>query len=368
MDDETFRLVLRTFESTFQDVSIWYSMVADVILIGTDGTTSFDFTALQERILNPAISEDLKRILITKPTTLLSLQALTTGRVEAYLTEGPLNTEDCPRLEYWAPRTFYINRGVTELPKFDERLDIRGGSTLLEKYVDTHTLTDDELLEIGTLHSTGQRGYPPLGYAVLFDYCKNNPRDHTALDRLADVADLIGHDEESLQYRGALAGKKPERVEFLEKYAWQKFSRERKSANAFVRFDADESIRLLKKCTVLCADTVDRYRVRLGDIYFSTQEYKQAVAQYARALQIRESHEPDPRISQDALLVQFARSLYHLGIRDRAAGYALQATWINPNNQDARDLIYSIWTTKSHPAGDTLQRSTNKETHVNNRQ
>ncbi len=368
MDDETFRLVLRTFESAFQNVSIWYSMAADVILIGTDRTAPFSESTIRERMLIPAVRDDLKRILITEPTTLLSLQALTTGRAEAYTTEGPLNTEDHPLLEYWAPRTFYINRGVTELPQFDERLDIRGGLTLLDRHIDSHSLTDDELYEIGMLHSTGLRGYPPLGYTVLLEYCNRHPKDYAAMDKLADVALVIGHDGESLRYRKVLADAQPQRADFLEKYAWQKFTRERKSANAFVPFNADESIRLLKRCTELCADTVDRYRVRLGDIYFSTGEYKRATGQYARALMLRETYEPDIRIAQDALLVQFARSLYRLGMRDRAAGYALQATWINPNNRDARNLIYTIWSAKIQPPADTVRTTVNEGSHGDNRE
>ncbi len=91
------------------------------------------------------------------------------------------------------------------------------------------------------------------------------------------------------------------------------------------------------------------------------------MAQYARALMIRETHEPDLRITQDALLVQFARTLYHLGMRDRAAGYALQATWINPDNQDARNLIYTIWNYKSQPAEDTLRSGTNGIGHGDHR-
>ncbi|HTP12091.1 MAG TPA: hypothetical protein VMM37_00605, partial [Bacteroidota bacterium] len=359
MDDETFRLVLRTFHSAFPNVSVWYSMIADVILIGSDGPLPFNYDRVRERMLEPNVRDDLRRILITEPTTLLSLEALSSNRVQAYQTEGPMNTEDHPLLEYQAPRTFYVNVGVTELAKFDERLDITGGTTLLERYLETHRLTDEQVLEIGTLHATGQRGYPPLGYTILGEYCQRHPEDHQALSKLADVADAIGRDGEALKYRQELADRDPERADYLERYAWQKFSRERTTANAFSAFDPAESIRLLKKCTTLCADTVDRYRVRLGDIYFSVQEYREAMAQYARALLIRELHDPDLRISQDALLVQFARSLYHLGMRDRAAGYALQATWLNPNNQDARNLIYTIWTYPNPASGDTLRTSTN---------
>lgn len=355
MDDETFKLVLRTFQTSFKQVSLWYSMVADIILVGSDQPIPFDYARIRERMQQEKVHTDLQRISITQPTTLLSLQALATRSVIEYTGGGPLNTEDHPYLEYWAPRTFFINRGVVGLSSYDERLGIVSDSIYLKKYLKLYNLSDEQMLEIGKLHSEGQRGYPPLGYSLLLEYSKRNPWDHHALDRLADAAIGMGYQVEAQEYRRKLEVEDPNNVANLEKYAWLMFTHERNTANAFVPFSADDAERLLKRCISLSADTVDRYRVRLADIYFSVQEYKQAANSYARALQIRETHEPDIRIKQDVLLLQFAKCLYHLGMRERAAGYAIQATWINPDNEDAKDLFYSIWASGGTVAKDTVR-------------
>jgi hypothetical protein len=42
-------------------------------------------------------------------------------------------------------------------------------------------------------------------------------------------------------------------------------------------------------------------------------------------------------------LLQLARCLHQLGKTDRALGYALQATQANPENEEAKDFIYDIW-------------------------
>jgi spermidine synthase len=357
MDDETFKMVVRTFQTSFKNVSLWYSMVADVILLGSDQPIPFNYASLQSKMQEKKVQDDLARILITHPTTLLSLQALSTEKAAEYAGSGSLNTEDHPNLEYGAPRSFFVNRGVVELPKYDGRLSIIDESTFLQNYIKTHPLTDRQLLEIGMLHSSGQHGYLSFGYSVLAEYWKRNPRDYRTLDRLAEVAERLRNIEEAIQYRKILADKNSGERDYLEKYAWLKFSHERNTANAIVEFKIDDTERLLNKCIELSADTVDRYRVQLADVYLSVQEYRKAMNNYARALKIRESYAPDKRIRQDALLVQFARSLYGLGIRDRAAGYALQATWINPDNQDAKDLIYKMWTASPKAANDSSQES-----------
>jgi tetratricopeptide (TPR) repeat protein len=101
--------------------------------------------------------------------------------------------------------------------------------------------------------------------------------------------------------------------------------------------------RILKQCIQLSADTVDFYRVRLGDLYFGIQQFQLAFDNYRKALEIREKYVADRRVHQDVLLLQLAKCYRHLGDTGRAAGYALQAANINPKNEEAKDFFYSIW-------------------------
>ena len=114
-------------------------------------------------------------------------------------------------------------------------------------------------------------------------------------------------------------------------------------ASAFTPFDASHAQMLLKRSIELSADTVDFYRVRMGDLYFGLQQYQLAFDNYRAALQIRERYTPDQRVRQDVLLLQLAKCYRHLGDMGRAVGYALQAANLNPRNEEAKDLIYSIW-------------------------
>jgi tetratricopeptide (TPR) repeat protein len=108
--------------------------------------------------------------------------------------------------------------------------------------------------------------------------------------------------------------------------------------------DTKESEDLLHKSIKLAKDTVDRYRLRLADLFFGTQRFTKAVDQYARTIQIRGKYEGDAGIHDDALFLQFARCLNRMGQNNRAIGYAIQAVNVNPKNEEARDFVYELWT------------------------
>ena len=356
IDDETFKLVVRTFRSVFPHVTVWQSLVADVLLIGSKEPLVYDENALEAKLGIGAVQSDLKRIHIPDVATLLSLQMLSGNRAAEYAGGGPLNAEDKPLLEYWAPRAFFVNRGANDINRFDERRTFGGSTIFLKKRIEEKPLTDDERLHIGLLHADQTRGNALIGYSMLVDYVRRHPDDAAVLKALSELAERLGRPEERLKYLERLAALTPNDPVILERFAWLKYSTERPLSSSFAPFNADVSERLLKRCVELSGDTVDYYHAKLGDFYFGTQQFRPALESFRRALQIREKYQPDPRLRQDALLLQLAKCFRHLGDSGRAAGYALQAASINPRNEEAKELVYSIWT-----LGSTLPRDSAKK-------
>ena len=343
MDDEAFRLVLRTFQSIFPYVTLWQPLSADVIMVGSQEPIHPSFEAMEASMHLPGVKDELDRIQIPDDATLLSLQAIserTVLRMEGF---GETNSEDKPLLEYLAPRAFFINRGVGDVNRFDERARLRDSTLLLAQRIQRRPLTDAERLNIGILHARVNRGNSLLGHEMLAEVLKRNPRNPVVLRALADACDRLNRTEEALRYRKQLALEEPRNADALESYAWSSYTFGRTSANFISGFDTNESERLLRRCMTLAADTVDRYHVLLADIFFDTQRYAEARDEYRAALELRGVYLPDFRIRQDLLLLQLARCYRELGVDDRAAQFALQATQVNPNNEDAKDLIYEIW-------------------------
>jgi len=344
IDDETFKLVVRTYHSVFPHVTIWQSLVADVLLIGSKQPLVFNEGELQRRFDTPSVDADLRRIEIPDLATLLSLQMVSGERLGDYAGAGAFNTEDRPLLEYWAPRAFFVNRGANDINRFDERRMFGGSTIFLKQRMAARPLTDEERLHIGLLHADGNRGNPLLGYSVLDDYVRRHPGDVPALKAMALLTERLGRGEESLMFLGRLAQLRSDDPVILEKYAWLKYSLDRSVASPFAPYSAELSERLFKRCVELSADTVDYYRARLADFYFGVQKFQAALENYRRALLIREKYAPDPRLHQDVLLLQLAKCYHHLGENGQAISYALQASSVNPRNEEAKDLFYSIWT------------------------
>src|SRR5262249_164866 len=70
--DEAFDLVLRTFSSVFQSVSLWQSRPLDLILIGSERSPRIDWPAMQTRLTETRVRADLQRIEIPRLPVLLA--------------------------------------------------------------------------------------------------------------------------------------------------------------------------------------------------------------------------------------------------------------------------------------------------------
>ena len=343
IDDQTFKLVVRTFSTVFPHVVIWESLTPDLLLVGSKDSLVLNEDQLVQKFANAAVKKDLDRIKIPDVATLVSLQMISEGPTREYASAGPLNTEDKPLLEHWAPRAFFVNRGATEINRFDERLAFHRSDLFLDELAKRRPLTDEEKLNIGLLHADVGRGNLALGYSMLSSYLESHPKDLRALTTLASLTDRMGRKEEQFRLLAQAVQLSPTDPVPLEQYAWGKFSRDRSVATQFATFDISTTEKMLKRCIKLTADTVDFYRIRLADMYFDVQSFQPAFENYKKALEIRGRYASDSRVGQDVLLLQLAKCYRRLGDPGRGAGYALQAININPRNEEARELFYSIW-------------------------
>jgi tetratricopeptide (TPR) repeat protein len=362
MNDDIFKMVVRTFRSSFKYVSIWQPVGGDVILLGLEQPLSVDFSRLQAVIASKGIKEDLQRIHIQDAATLLSLEMLSPESVSRYISIGELNNEDHLQLEYRAPSAFYINRGVGQIAQLDERRNSNSCSLQINKLMETRRLTDEELRNIGFFHTVGPNSNLIFGYSILCEYLKTHSKDIAVLKKVADIAERLKRNVDALNFYKILMELEPRNPEVLGKYAWLKYISDRATVTTLTSFDTKEYENLLHKSIKLVADTLDLYRVRLADIYFGTQQYAKAKDQFARAIQIRESHAGNSKISYDVLLLRLAHCLYLLNENNRAASYAMAAIQVNPQNEEAKDLVYEIF------MGGTAQQQSKSDSSSLNRQ
>jgi spermidine synthase len=103
-DIESFRRVVRTFLATFPHASLWNTITADYLLIGTREPLAVDYQALLDGFAEPRVAADLQRIGVNSVAELLGHQVMGSEGLERLSEGAELHTDDNAWLEFHTPR------------------------------------------------------------------------------------------------------------------------------------------------------------------------------------------------------------------------------------------------------------------------
>lgn len=95
-----FTMLIRTFRAVFPHATLWYLGPGHAILIGTLTPRPLDYAELIDRLDRPEVRADLAESKLDDPDEILSLLVLDADGVAALAGDGPLNTDDRPRVEF----------------------------------------------------------------------------------------------------------------------------------------------------------------------------------------------------------------------------------------------------------------------------
>ncbi len=134
--DRSVELVLRTVRQVFPHIEIFFSYADEVIAVASDDELKPDFAAIEARFETPGIRQDLASVSIFNVANLLAYHAVSSSRVDAAFGDGPLNTDDHQRLEYWGAENVYRGTNSRKLTDFDGYGTGKDGASdsLLERY------------------------------------------------------------------------------------------------------------------------------------------------------------------------------------------------------------------------------------------
>jgi predicted membrane-bound spermidine synthase len=136
IDEKSVELVLRNYAAVFPNVSVWFTLATDLVLLGFDRTDRvFDLAALEARFRQPDFTAGFARVRIESFPALLAHEVLPLGTVHAAGIPGPLHTLRHPILSYQAARAFFRGR-VAEMPRFErpESAAVGARNSLLRRY------------------------------------------------------------------------------------------------------------------------------------------------------------------------------------------------------------------------------------------
>jgi hypothetical protein len=142
-------LVLRTYASVFPNVSVWFTMGGDLLLLGFDRPArALDVDALEERFGQPDFSAAFARVEIDSFPQLIAHELLPLGTLHALELEGAVHTLRHPILSHLAARAFFPGLpGSLPLYLSDEHQNVSRRNSLLRRYGGGGERYAEEILE-----------------------------------------------------------------------------------------------------------------------------------------------------------------------------------------------------------------------------
>lgn len=148
MDNETLKLIIRTISTEFKYISLWQINSYDILLLCSNEQFDFDLNNIEENF-NVRLHK-FENLNMNIFEVFLSQELMSYSfDLENFSGEGPLNTENLPLLEYWAPKSYFLNTYPDEVVNLDERLSKNNSNLLLNKYLGDKELSKESSFNIG---------------------------------------------------------------------------------------------------------------------------------------------------------------------------------------------------------------------------
>ena len=198
-----YKMIVRTFIDVFPHTTLWYKYTPDfVILIGTQEPLTIDYKNFIERARIASISEGLAADDLDGMSLLDSFM-MGPAAVREYAGEGPIHTDNRPRLEFFKGEALVNTtaQNIKGMAKYRERVTpylANYGATLeaqkqTRQKIDTYFNATQKLIQ-------GQIAYANAQYdaasALMNEAVTINPIDETIRYNFGVVAGLIREDEE----------------------------------------------------------------------------------------------------------------------------------------------------------------------------
>jgi predicted membrane-bound spermidine synthase len=192
-------LVLRTYASVFRNVSVWFTMSNDLLLLGFDRPArALDVDALEERFRQPDFSAAFARVEIDGFPQLIAHELLPLGTLHALELEGPVHTLRHPILSHRAARAFFPGlSGALPLYLSDQHRNVSRRNSLLHRYGGGGDRHAEEILEAAARETCRfKRADGCLTFFARWAY--DHPRSPRLRTVLAEVRTSLGARKESL--------------------------------------------------------------------------------------------------------------------------------------------------------------------------
>ena len=136
IDQRSVALILRTYASVFEHMSVWFADGPDILVMGFESSNRMlDAARLVRRAERADFAAGLTRAGLDAPDAVLIHELWPAGVAHAALAPGPLHSLDHPRLSDWAARAFHIGKATRLPPSIAPPAgDLAARNSLLRRY------------------------------------------------------------------------------------------------------------------------------------------------------------------------------------------------------------------------------------------
>ncbi|OGV21938.1 MAG: hypothetical protein A3J84_04740 [Ignavibacteria bacterium RIFOXYA2_FULL_37_17] len=145
-DDDVVKLVLNTFSSVFPYSQLWGGTANDIILVGSKKEIVVSWESINKKFALLSVKSDFERIGINNPFSFFACQSVSPRGFFTMTNRFPTNSEIHPRLEFLAPRVFFVGKPSGYIYLFDEKFDTLSSGLYIKEYVKKYPPQKSDLL------------------------------------------------------------------------------------------------------------------------------------------------------------------------------------------------------------------------------
>jgi len=348
VNNDIFKLVMRTISKVFPHVSIWKASNADIIILASALPLSVDFDVMAGKIKNPSISKDLARIKMYDIPTLLSTQIVSPrNNPYKYENSNKLNSTNNSPLEYLAPVALFTHAYITVLDSLDERFTFLDENLWFSDYHKIHALQHANYMNIARYRSQANVGDYAIAYSAL---CKalemepNNTEAQTLLMQTSQNMQLPDLESQKAQLNELRLQAELNPSDNAAIFAYLNALVEHyRIKNSIVNPQLmNDAVELLKLSIQNLPNNKAQFQYILGMVLTGAGRSAEAAEAFVELLNLQRSVGIDSIISDNELLYFIAESYYNAGNMAEAEKYFKYIQSIDPKNNKTSILMKKI--------------------------
>jgi len=342
MDDDTLRLILRTFASVFEHVTLWKTLSEDVLILGSSAPLDLNFNSVIERFNRDQVRKDLQRIEIGSLPTLFSLQIASDSTVRKMAGRGRLNEDHYPILEYDAPKAFFLGSVASVIRSHDERdMPVEGSALYLMSYLSQRKepLSREELKNFTAFHRA--YGTAKILKGAVNEWVRRFPDDREALWALVQAQKADGQLESASTTLAPLLNEEPTNFDYLAMAADLEFALYQSQRSYLNHVSNKRTLALLERLLEVEVDNKAAVYRKIAQVYAVDKDHATSLRYVEQAAEYSAQGEKKG-VATDVLWVEAAQTAIEMEEFSKAHGYLLKALAQNPQNPSARQLLLEL--------------------------